>query len=997
MKAPLKIQIFLSSPGDVADERGLAARIVKEELPYDALFRGRLTFDLVSWDDPAAPTPMLANLTPQEAVECGLPKPSECDFVVVILWARLGTPLPERYRKANGERYLSGTEWEFEDALKGAGDALKKEGHKLKPAILVYRRIEPPLIRLTDPEELNEKGQQYQYVKQFFENFKNPDGSLKRSFVCYSQPSQFADKLKNNLRSFLTPIAEDLIRQEERGKNKTKKQADLEPSWLGSPYPGLRAFTAKEEVIFFGRGNEVDKLIKLLREPEKRFLTVVGASGTGKSSLVQAGLLPRLKKNAVEGSKDWRVLDFKLEALENPFEMLAVKLSEMLPADMQNQRPSELAARLQSMPEQIGTLAAQVLAGLPEWAELLLFVDQFEELFTPSVKESYRSPFVAMLASAATSECIRVLVTLRADFLIRAAESATKLPELLQAGTFPLAPPREAALSEMICRPAQVAGVTLEDGVADKILEDAGNDPGALPLVAFCLNELYNKSAPERCITLRQYQEMGGLHEAIGKHAATAVERTLPRGRDDILEILFSKLVIIDRDGHAVRRRAPNRELDRDEAVSRLVRELSGDQGRLLTYTEATVELSHDALLDEWLMLKEWIERNRADMRLWTELEHDVNNWLRPPHDNSLLWKGRKLQEARKLLKREPPYLPKNITIDDMKRFIKASISARRKTRVNVCVISSAFSICVFCGIMVYIIPSLLPRTAMPVGSFDDHHPFRLYDVLGNVWEWTQDCVTTENTQTGSSAQAANKYDWCLARGGSWDSHEEWKVRASYRLPLARDHRVPTVGFRVARDLDNEQRRVADLSKLHTKPIQDCKEECPQMVILQGGDFRVRAPLSDMGACENQWPRTAVTIKPFAIGQYEVTVKEWNACVKDNRCEEKVFEKTNGHRPITNVSREDAQKYVNWLSSQTGKKYRLPSGTEWEYAARGDKDTCRWWGNELDRGKANCAACGLTWEQFFDWLHLTVVSDVMSDVTSEARRIFNKLQAQHPQ
>jgi hypothetical protein len=158
MKAPPKIQIFLSSPSDVADERGLAARIVKEELPYDALFRGRLTFDLVSWDDPAAPTPMLANLPPHEAVARGLPKPSECDFVVVVLWARLGTPLPEQYRKANGERYLSGTEWEFEDALKGVDDALN-EGRKLKPTILVYRRTEKPLIELPDPQ-LYEKDQQ---------------------------------------------------------------------------------------------------------------------------------------------------------------------------------------------------------------------------------------------------------------------------------------------------------------------------------------------------------------------------------------------------------------------------------------------------------------------------------------------------------------------------------------------------------------------------------------------------------------------------------------------------------------------------------------------------------------------------------------------------------------------------------------------------------------------------------------------------------------------
>ena len=144
---------------------------------------------------------------------------------------------------------------------------------------------------------------------------------------------------------------------------------------------------------------------------------------------------------------------------------------------------------------------------------------------------------------------------------------------------------------------------------------------------------------------------------------------------------MFSKLVTVDPEGYAVRRRAPKGKFDRDETVSRLVWKLSGDQGgRLLTVTKDAVELSHDALLDKWLKLKGWIERNRANMRLWAELEHDAHNWLRFPRDNSLLWKGRRLQEVRKLLKHEPLYLPNNITVDNMKRFIKASIRERWRT-----------------------------------------------------------------------------------------------------------------------------------------------------------------------------------------------------------------------------------------------------------------------------------------------------------------------------
>src|SRR3712207_6430236 len=108
---PQHVRIFLSSPGDVAEERELARRLIKDELPSDPFLRGRVTFDVVSWDDPAAPNPMPATIAPQEAVNHFEPRPSECDVVVVVLWSRLGTHLdPKAFSKPDGAPYLSGTE-----------------------------------------------------------------------------------------------------------------------------------------------------------------------------------------------------------------------------------------------------------------------------------------------------------------------------------------------------------------------------------------------------------------------------------------------------------------------------------------------------------------------------------------------------------------------------------------------------------------------------------------------------------------------------------------------------------------------------------------------------------------------------------------------------------------------------------------------------------------------------------------------------------------------
>src|SRR3954462_5836520 len=284
---PLHFRVFLASPGDVADERALVRRLLKEELSYDPFLRGPVTFDVVSWDDPAAPTPLPARITPQEAVIRFETRPSECDIVIVVLWSRLGTHLDlTKFQKANGDPWLSGTEGEYEDACKG------------QPEILIYRRTEKPKVELDDPA-LAEKLRQYQLVGQFCDHAsKNPDGSFRGSVTDYVTPTAFKERLATDLKRLLRD------RLGERDAGSAVAEA---PVWTGSPYPGLRAFTPDEGPIFFGRGREIDALITRLRDPAQRFLAVVGASGIGKSSLIRAGLIPLLQDGAIEGSHYWHV------------------------------------------------------------------------------------------------------------------------------------------------------------------------------------------------------------------------------------------------------------------------------------------------------------------------------------------------------------------------------------------------------------------------------------------------------------------------------------------------------------------------------------------------------------------------------------------------------------------------------------------------------------------------------------------------------------------
>lgn len=144
------------------------------------------------WDDPNAPVAMPATLTPQDAVNRGLPKPSQCDVVVVILWAWMGTPLPDTYGKPDGTPYLSGTEWEYEDALAG----------QPQPHVLVYRRSTKVNIDPDDPA-VDQLLEQHRRVKQFFQRFQNPDGSLKGGYAPYDSPQAFRDRLRTDLLSFI--------------------------------------------------------------------------------------------------------------------------------------------------------------------------------------------------------------------------------------------------------------------------------------------------------------------------------------------------------------------------------------------------------------------------------------------------------------------------------------------------------------------------------------------------------------------------------------------------------------------------------------------------------------------------------------------------------------------------------------------------------------------------------------------------------------------------
>ena len=641
------IRVFLASPGDVADERALALKVL-ERLPYDPFVRGRIAVEVVAWDKPGAGTPMLATMTPQEAIAGGLPRPSDCDVFVGVFWSRIGTLLPEDWVKPPPQRYLAGTEFEALDARYLSGteweyfDALQAAESKGRPRMLIYRRNEKQVLD-QDDAEFDGKRRQWKLVRAFFDSFRNPDGSLRRGCNEYAAPSDFEQELERHLRDIIKGLLETPPAAGAPAPADEPPARSAPPLWSGSPFPGLRPFTNRDWPIYFGRGRETDGLIRKLADPANRFVAVVGASGSGKSSLVWAGLIPRLlgqatprgddapRVGALPGSQDWGWLRFTPgEVGDNPFLALASAFKPAL--ERRGKSPRELAADLEGDVSSLDRWVTLALEDKPKWAQLLLFVDQFEELFT-LVALRYQDAFVRLLARAAELDRARVVATLRADFYHRCLEWPALRAQFetaqLEKSHFPVMAPGIGQLHEMITRPAERAGLVFEEGLPERILDDTGAEPGALALMAFALSELYQARTGDGHLTHRAYEDFGGVGGAIGRRADGTFGR-LPAGVQGRLGEVFRDLVEIDERGVATRRRAfLSRVATSDEA--RLLVGALTDARLLVTSSaggrESVVEVAHEALFRNWPRLAAWIQETADDHRLRRQIAQMAAYW----------------------------------------------------------------------------------------------------------------------------------------------------------------------------------------------------------------------------------------------------------------------------------------------------------------------------------------------------------------------------------
>jgi formylglycine-generating enzyme required for sulfatase activity len=674
-------------------------------------------------------------------------------------------------------------------------------------------------------------------------------------------------------------------------------QSGLDPKYFvwppandpGRPlYRGLKPLEGDDAGIFFGREAQVldvlDRLRGLRAASPPRLLVILAASGAGKSSLLRAGLWPRLARDdrqflllpiirpgrlAISGETGL------LHAMEAAFRSANLSVAR---ADLR-EAIEEGGARLRGLLSQLVREAPQEAADggvAPKACTLVLGIDQGEELFLAEGQVEAET-FLRLLRDLLMADRpdVIALFAIRSDNYER-LQLAKELDGVRQQ-TVSLPPMPRGSYADVIKGPPRrlegtSRALTVDDALVDSLLADldAGGAKDSLPLLAFTLERLYGEYGAAGHLKLEHYQKLGRIEGAI----EAAVERAFRAGDDDrkvpndrqvrlalLRRGLIPWLAGIDPDTGAPRRRVARRSEIPDEA--RPLVDLLIEQRLLSTDVDAgtkekTIEPAHEALLRQWGLLQSWLKEDAALLAVLDGVKGAARDWA--ANGKAGAWLGhseQRLRAAERLLTRAD--LAANLEPTD-KEYVAACQAAERAAR------------------------AWAQRRVALVGGL-----FCLLAVGGVAW-WKQDFLKEQ-------------YRWRWVMGASvLTSEQEKNLRP-------RDE------------------------------FADCKVGCPKMIVLKDGEFMMgdadwQHRKSDM----LEGPPQRVTIsRPFAVSKTEVTVAGWIQCVSAHACDARPltdYGRVDDAWPVTNVSWNQAQTYVKWLSRLTGRRYRLLSEAEWEYSAR---------------------------------------------------------------
>jgi formylglycine-generating enzyme required for sulfatase activity len=688
-----------------------------------------------------------------------------------------------------------------------------------------------------------------------------------------------------------------------------------------TPFPGLASFgdDDADAALFYGRSREIAHTLEELRamraKRDQRPLVILGASGAGKSSLLKAGIIPRLRREAPAWLplRAFRpgadpLLNFA-EALSRTFAdfgcseahgLIRDRLMHVCSHAGRSER-RDLTGSGQKALETVLEAEGQELrnvAGRPG-ASILISVDQAEELARADGSSGEALADYLRVALASTVSPWQLAFTIRADNF-HELQSHRRFQNL-EARGYDLRALPVFRFDTVVVEPAKRYGVRIDDVLVDALIEDAPKED-ALPLLAFALQRLWRQYAASGYLTKENYDKLGGLQGLI-EDAAERALRGIELGQDvpvpsgaplkrqtDLGAVTFvPALAQINDQGAIIKRIAAWKDFS-DDSRNLLAR---FDHWRLVVRKgqEAdggTVEVSHEALFREWNRLKdEWLKPERTRLEALRSLQIDAGTWDRNGRDRTFLNHRDKRLAKAVALKADAEYQKRltNIEFEYLAACEKAEAAAKARARRTQSVIYALLIGIIFGFIIVinqtYVMEQLNWYMTMRPYMLSEFRPYVL---------------------TAAAERALQ----------------------------------PLMSFR------------------------ECAKDCPEMIVVPAGSFTMGSPETEKGGSKNEGPQQQIKIaQQFAVAKYDVTFAEWDACAAVGGCPQatdSAFGRAT--RPVINVSWNEAKQYAAWLSQMTGQPYRLLSEAEFEYAARAGTVTAYPWGDEIGKGNANCQGCG---------------------------------------
>jgi formylglycine-generating enzyme required for sulfatase activity len=739
-----------------------------------------------------------------------------------------------------------------------------------------------------------------------------------------------------------TPIAVDTV-----------AMSQSEIGIVVNPYKGLLAFQQSDAADFFGREALIDQLVARLNsvEPGNRFLAVIGPSGSGKSSVVKAGLIPRLRAGALPGSARWFVVDITpganpLEELESALLRVAVNPPASLLAQLKEDERGLLRAVSRSLPPEEGEYPT----------ELVLVIDQFEELFTLTQDPAVRAHLLnsLLMATSDPASRLRVVITLRADFYDRPL-MYPEFGRLLRERSEVVLPMTSHELEQAIVGPARRVGLNIEPALVAAIIQHVEAQPGALPLLQYALTELFERRAG-RLLTLDAYQDIGEVSGALARRADLTYTEKLDADAQKAAQQLFLRLVKPGDGSDDTRRRAHRAELlgmGNEAAMERAIEAFS--KHRLLTFDrdpatrEPTIEVAHEALIRVWKRLRAWLDGARDDLRIGARVAQETTEWLASGRDIGLLATDKRFDQF-ELWAQGTSYALNQ----DERAFMEASRALRRAQEEQ----AQARQLQQL---------TLARQAAEAAKRAEEAEKARAARFRRAAQVAAGVAVLALVGVVAALIVGANAASQS-ARALSYEATLEYKATESTFELQQLGRLVPVVGGlpptpSVALSLDDKRATATAVAIIAAwTPVTRTDAAGIDMVVVPPGCFLMGSNYRD-----DEKPASEVCIgKTFLLDKYEVTNASFDAFVKSGGYMDDKFWSPAGiemrtirnqtdrareegcstgspgpNQPTICVTWFEASAYCAWRGA------RLPTEAEWEYAARGPENRTYPWGNEF--------------------------------------------------